>query len=182
MFPGIIDEMKERRLLEFPDPFTPAEHAAFTGRIMKRIPVRRTLWRPVLALAASLALVFGLLFASGLFHPEVGTLNPTVNVPNPLHMALSQPDWQVLAGDVAFPSISEKAQKLEVPFLISKSDRHIRIVWEEIQGYQYIVQKCLLSAKGRTCRTSTVVNGGNFQDKAADESPLVMYTVEAIKS
>ena len=71
---------------------------------------------------------------------------------------------------------------LDVPFQIQKTDHQIRLAWEQEKGYQYVVQKCVLSAKGRSCRTETVVNGGSFQDKSIEESPLVFYTVEAVKS
>ena len=174
--------METKRMFQFPDPFSPAEHAAFTAGVMGSLTARRTVWRPVWAVAASLALVFGLLAVNRFLHPGYRTPAAAVRVANPLHLAQALPGRQGVEGTIAFPRVADKAQKLDVPFQISKTDHRVRLAWEKMEGYQYIVQKCVLSAKGKSCRTTTVVSGGAYQDKSADETPLVMYTVEAVKS
>jgi|GEM_PF-2413043 len=174
--------METKRTFQFPDPFTPAEHAAFTAKVMGTLSARRTVWRPVWAVAASVALVFGLLTLNRSIHPGNRMPAAAVRVANPLHLAQALPGGMEVEGNVAFPRVADKAQKIDVPFQISKTDHRVRLAWEKMEGYQYIVQKCVLSARGKSCRTTTVVRGDAFQDKSADETPLVMYTVEAVKS
>jgi hypothetical protein len=174
--------MKEKSLFRLVDPFTPAEHAAFTTRVMGSLSARRTSWSPLWALAASLVLAIGLIGVVGHYFPQDGTPAAVVTVANPLDLVVGMSPQTILAGDVAFPPVSGKNQMMDVPFQILKTDHQIRLAWEEEKGYQYVVQKCILSAKGRACRTETVVNGGTFQDKSIEESPLVLYTVEAVKS
>lgn len=174
--------MKEKPLLKYVDPFTQAEHAAFTVRVMESLPSRRTSWGPVWALAASVVLAVGLIGVVGYYLPQSELQAPVVMVANPMDLVAGTTPQTVLAGDVVFPPVSGKNQMLDVPFQILKTDHQIRLAWEQEKGYQYVVQKCILSAKGRACRTETVVNGGTFQDKSVEESPLVFYTVEAVKS
>jgi hypothetical protein len=179
---GIINEMETKRTFQFPDPFSPAEHAAFTARVMGALPARRARWGQVWAVAASLGLVFGLLALTRHMRPGDTLPAAPVHVANPLHLAQAMPGRTEVEGAVAFPRVAARVQKMDVPFQISKTDHRVQLAWEKREGYQYIVQKCVLSAKGKSCQTTTVVSGGAFQDKSADETPLVMYTVEAVKS
>jgi len=174
--------MKEKPLLRFADPLSPAEHAAFTAKVMESLPSRRFIWNPAWAVAACIVLAVGLIGIVGYYLPQSGFRAPVLNVANPLNLVVETPAQTLLAGEVAFPPVSGKSRMMDVPFQIRKTDHQIRLAWEEEKGYEYVVQKCVLSAKGRSCRTETVVRGGTFQDKSVEESPLVLYTVEAVKS
>jgi hypothetical protein len=174
--------MKENLSVKFPDAFTPAEHAAFTRRVMEVLPRRTPLWKPWFALAATLLLAVGSLFLVARHELRTIPMASSVHVANPLDILHALPAEDLSVAGLAFPSAERPGSpRVDVPFQILKTDHQIRIAWQELEGYEYIIQKCTLSSNGKHCRTKTVVHGSSYQEKSPEESPLVMYTVEAVK-
>jgi len=164
-----------------PDPFTDAERAAFARRVRTALPGRRMVWRPVLALAATALLAVGVVFVAMARLPEpAGPARMTVE--NPLRLAGAGP---LPAAPLLFPAPPASPvppAAVDVPFAIAKTDHRVMLTWEGAEGTRYIVQKCLLSSNGKVCRTQAVVTGNRFEDPSREEAPLVLYTVEAVRS
>jgi len=164
-----------------PDPFADAERAAFARRVRSALPRRPAVWRPVLALAAMALIAVGVVFVAMDRTPEPAAPAP-VSVANPMLLAGAGP---LTAAPITFPAPPVSPvppAPVDIPFSIAKTDHRIMLTWEAAQGTRYIVQKCLLSANGRVCRTQAVVTGDRFEDPARDEAPLVLYTVEALRT
>lgn len=172
--------MKGKFLSTVPDPFTDAERAAFARRVRAALPVRRMVWRPVLALAATALLAVGVVFVAMDRLPEPA-VPARVAVENPLHLAGAGP---LTAAPLLFPAppATPAPAAVDVAFAIAKTDHRVMLTWQGDKGTRYIVQKCLLSANGKVCRTQAVVTGNRFEDPAREEAPLVLYTVEAVRS
>jgi hypothetical protein len=131
-------------------------------------------------MAATVLLSVGVVFVATDRLPEPAA-PARVTVENPLRLAGAGPS---AAAPLAFPAppSSPAPAVVDVPFAIAKSDHRIMLTWEGDEGTRYIVQKCLLSSNGKVCRTQAVVTGSRFEEPSHDEAPLVLYTVEALRS
>lgn len=164
-----------------PDPFTDVERVAFARRVKSALPRRPAVWRPALVLAATVLLSVGVVFVATDRLPEPAA-PARVTVENPLRLAGAGP---LQAAPLAFPALPASPVPpavVDVPFSIAKTDHRIMLSWEGAEGTRYIVQKCLLSSNGRVCRTQAVVTGNRFEEPSREEAPLVLYTVEAVRS
>lgn len=174
--------MTRKFLATVPDPFTDAERAAFARRVTAALPRRPAVWRPVLvAMAATALLAVGVVFMATDRLPEPAALAP-VTVENPLRLAGAGP---IPMTPLLFPSPSAPPvppAPVDIPFAIAKTDHRVLLTWQGAEGTRYIVQKCLLSSNGKVCRTQAVVTGDRFVDPSREEAPLVLYTVEAVRS
>jgi hypothetical protein len=131
-------------------------------------------------MAATVLLSVGAVFVATDRLPEPAA-PARVAVENPLRLAGAGP---LEAAPLLFPAppASPAPAVVDVPFAIAKTDHRIMLTWEGDEGTRYIVQKCLLSSNGKVCRTQAVVTGSRFEEAARDEAPLVLYTVEAVRS
>jgi hypothetical protein len=174
--------MNGKFLTSVPDPFTDAERAAFARRVRAGLPARRrAAWGPALATAAAALMAVGAVFVALGRAPQPAEA-PRVAVENPLRLAGAGPLPAAPAVFPAPPAPPVPPAAVEVPFAIAKANDRVMLTWEGAEGTRYLVQKCLLSANGKQCRTEAVVTGNRFEDRARDEGPLVLYTVGALRS
>ena len=134
----------------------------------------------MVALAATALLAVGVVFVAMDRLPEPAA-PARVAVENPLRLAGAGP---LPAAPLLFPAppASPAPAPVDVLFAIAKTDHRVTLSWEAAEGTSYIVQKCLLSSNGKVCRTQAVVTGNRFEDPSREEAPLVLYTVEAVRS
>jgi len=173
--------MNGKLLSTVPDPFTDAERTAFARRVRTALPVRRMVWRPAMvALAATVLLAVGVVFVAMDRLPEPAAL-VRVTVENPLQLAGAGP---LAAAPILFPPppATPAPAPVDVSLAIAKTDHRVMLTWQGTEGTRYIVQKCQLSSNGKVCRTQAVVTGSRFEDPIHEEAPLVLYTVEPIRS